>query len=117
MTQGIHPTVQHPNDHHSLVTQHGVEDVLAYPVRSAATGWLSLAASHRGSRDRFGAGHIPRHFILAYRWVIFLSIATLFVVVGTGVFVLSTSGEGSAVLLGMSMAAALALLSAGPGPD
>lgn len=47
-----------------------------------------------------------------YRWVTFLGIATLFVAVGTGVFVLSVAGAGAASLLGMSMAAALALLSA-----
>ena len=49
---------------------------------------------------------------LRSRWIAFLVIATLFVAVGTGVFVLSAAGAGSTALLGMSMAAALALLSA-----
>jgi len=49
---------------------------------------------------------------LRYRWVAFLGIATLFVAVGAGVFVLSAAGAGPTALLGMSMAAALALLSA-----
>jgi hypothetical protein len=64
-----------------------------------------------GERNTVSGVH-PTSPHTRYRWVIFLTIATLFVAVGTGVFVLSTSGEGSAVLLGMSTAAALALLSA-----
>jgi signal transduction histidine kinase len=48
----------------------------------------------------------------SYRWFLFLFIAAVFVIVGAGVFVISSTGSGPILLLGMSVAAAFGLLSA-----
>lgn len=64
-----------------------------------------------GERQTLSAG-LPALPQTRYRWITFLGIATLFTIVGAGVFVLSAGGGSATILLGMSTAAALALLSA-----
>lgn len=94
-----------PGDH--VVTNAGNDQQLA---QAAATSSLTVVTV-AGKRLTVSTV-LPALSETRYRWITFLSIATLFVVVGSGVFVLSASGEGSPLLLGMSTAAALALLSA-----